>query len=93
MVTISNHKPIKRLVKFVFLIRDSRIKRVIILCSALQCTKTSTLRPLAQKGCAPLIYSYPLSSNSWHNDDDGGGDDDDDDDATDTDPDHVFLLW
>ncbi len=34
--------------------------QLIIFSSALECTKNSTLRPLAQKGCAPLYYEHCL---------------------------------
>jgi len=36
---------------------------LIILSSALECTKNHTLRPLAQKGCAPQLtnFTYHLS--------------------------------
>src|SRR6218665_1066466 len=56
----NNTKPqaIKGLVKFVFCTRLTK-RQLIILSLVLECTKKKTLRPLAQKGCAPLVYSVP----------------------------------
>src|SRR6218665_3660696 len=58
----NNIKPqaIKRLVKlnkFGFYNRLLKVQ-LIIFSAALECTKKSTLQPLAQKGCAPLGYSF-----------------------------------
>src|SRR6218665_1046697 len=51
----NNIKPqaMKRLVKFLKFGYFTRLLKVkpIVLSSALECTKTNTLRPLAQKGC------------------------------------------
>src|SRR6218665_688008 len=56
----NNTKPqaIIGLVKFVFCTRLTK-RQLIILSLILECTKKNTLRPLAQKGCAPLVYSVP----------------------------------
>ena len=62
----NNIKPqaMKRLVKlnkFGFYNRLLKVQ-LIIFSAALECTKNSTLRPLAQKGCAPLRYSMTLET-------------------------------
>jgi len=60
----NNIKPqaIKRLVKFSFFYTRLSKRQLIIFSSALECNKNNTLQPLAQKGCAPLIYRLSEAS-------------------------------
>jgi len=57
----NNIKPqaIKRLVRYKKSVFNTRLSKVqlVILTTALECTKNNTLRPLAQRGCAPLVYN------------------------------------
>jgi len=57
------NQAIKRLLKLGFYTRLSK-RQLINLCSALECTKNNTLRPLAQKGCAPLCYGMQFKKNA-----------------------------
>jgi len=45
----------------VFYVQLSKVQ-LITLSSGLECTKNNTLRSLAQKGCAPPVYSHLLQT-------------------------------
>src|SRR6218665_2552517 len=58
MATISNYKLEKGKSNLKNPVLSTRLSKVqvMILSSAVECTKNTTLRPLAQKGCAPLSH-------------------------------------